>query len=155
MKSACPWPAGDHSTRQWLTRSTIALPPSFDRRTNEFSPVITTSLGSTIWGSVIYKHYTIRMRIAVLDDYHDTLRTLECFRKLAGHEVKLWNDHVQDTDQLAERLKDAEAVVLTRERTKIRAPLIERLPRLRLISQRSVYPHIDIEACTRRGVIVS
>ena len=95
------------------------------------------------------------MRIAILDDYHDTLRTLECFKKLHGHEVKVWNDHLQDTDALAGRLKDAEALVLIRERTKIRAPLLEKLPALKLISQRSVYPHIDIEACTRRGVIVS
>ena len=95
------------------------------------------------------------MKIAILDDYHDTLRTLDCFRKLVGHEVTVWNDHVQDTERLAERLKDAEALVLIRERTQIRAPLLERLPKLRLISQRSVWPHIDIEACTRRGVIVS
>lgn len=94
------------------------------------------------------------MKIAILDDYHDTLRTLECFRKLAAHEVTVFNDHVQDTEALAGRLKDAEALVLIRERTKIRAPLLERLPKLRLISQRSVYPHIDIEACTRRGVVV-
>lgn len=95
------------------------------------------------------------MKIAILDDYHDTLRTLECFRKLAGHEVKVWNDHVQDTDALAERLKDVEALVLIRERTKIRAPLLERLPKLRLISQRSVHPHIDVDACARLGVVVS
>jgi D-3-phosphoglycerate dehydrogenase len=95
------------------------------------------------------------MRVTILDDYHDTLRTLECFKKLAGHEVKVWNDHVQDTDALAERLKDTEALVLIRERTKIRAPLIERLPKLKLISQRSVYPHIDIDACTKRGIVVS
>jgi D-3-phosphoglycerate dehydrogenase / 2-oxoglutarate reductase len=95
------------------------------------------------------------MRVAILDDYHDTLRTLNCFRKLAPHEVKVWTDHVQDTDALAARLKDAEALILIRERTKIRAPLLERLPKLRLISQRSVYPHIDIEACTRLGVVVS
>jgi D-3-phosphoglycerate dehydrogenase len=95
------------------------------------------------------------MRVAILDDYHDTLRTLDCFRKLAPHEVKVWTDHVQDIDALAARLKDAEAVILIRERTKIRAPLLERLPKLRLISQRSVYPHIDIEACTRLGVVVS
>jgi D-3-phosphoglycerate dehydrogenase / 2-oxoglutarate reductase len=95
------------------------------------------------------------VQVAILDDYHDTLRTLECFRKLAGHEVKIWTDHVQDTDALAARLEDVEALVLIRERTKIRAPLLERLPKLRLISQRSVYPHIDIEACTRLGVVVS
>jgi D-3-phosphoglycerate dehydrogenase len=62
---------------------------------------------------------------------------------------------VQDVNALAERLRDTEALVLIRERTEIRAPLLQRLDKLRLISQRSVYPHIDIEACTRRGVVVS
>ena len=95
------------------------------------------------------------MKISILDDYHDTLRTLECFKKLSGHEITIWNDHVQDVDALAERLRDTEALVLIRERTEIRAPLLHRLDKLRLISQRSVYPHIDIEACTRLGVIVS
>ena len=95
------------------------------------------------------------MKISILDDYFDTLRTLACFRKLDGHDVKIWNDHVQDVDTLAERLKDAEALVLIRERTQIRAPLSDRLDRLKLISQRSVYPHIDVEACTRHGIIVS
>ena len=95
------------------------------------------------------------MKIAILDDYFDTLRTLPCFQKLKGHEVTVWNDHVQDTDALAARLKDTECLVLIRERTAIQAALLDRLPRLKLISQRSVYPHIDIEACTRLGVIVS
>jgi D-3-phosphoglycerate dehydrogenase len=95
------------------------------------------------------------VKIAILDDYFDTVRTLPCFSKLAGNDVTVWNDHVEDTDTLAERLKDTEVLVLIRERTKIQAPLLDRLPRLRLISQRSVYPHIDIEACTRHGVIVS
>ena len=95
------------------------------------------------------------MRITILDDYFDTLRTLSCFRKLDGHQVDIWTDHVQKTDALAERLKDTEVLVLIRERTEIRAPLLERLDKLRLISQRSVYPHIDIAACTRAGVIVS
>ena len=95
------------------------------------------------------------MKITILDDYFDTLRTLDCFRKLSGHEVTIWNDHVQDVDALAGRLRDTEALVLIRERTKIRAPLLDRLGKLRLISQRSVYPHIDIDACTRLGVIVS
>jgi D-3-phosphoglycerate dehydrogenase len=95
------------------------------------------------------------MKISILDDYFDTVRTLACFRKLAGHEVTVWNDHVQDTDALAARLKDAECLVLIRERTRIQADLLERLPKLKLISQRSVYPHIDVEACTRRGVVVS
>jgi D-3-phosphoglycerate dehydrogenase len=95
------------------------------------------------------------VKIAILDDYFDTLRTLPCFAKLGDHDVTIWTDHVQDTDVLAERLKDVEVLVLFRERTKIQAPLLERLPKLRLISQRSVYPHIDIEACTRLGVVVS
>jgi D-3-phosphoglycerate dehydrogenase / 2-oxoglutarate reductase len=95
------------------------------------------------------------MKIAILDDYHDTLRTLECFKKLDGHDITIWKDHVQDADVLAERLHDTEMLVLFRERTKIQAPLLERLPKLRLISQRSVYPHIDIEACTRLGIVVS
>lgn len=95
------------------------------------------------------------MKVTVLDDYHDTLRTLACFGKLNGHDVAIWNDHVQDTDALAERLADTEALVLIRERTNIRAPLLERLSRLRLISQRSVWPHIDIDACSRLGIIVS
>ena len=95
------------------------------------------------------------MKISVLDDYHDTVRTLPCFAKLAGHDVRIWNDHVQDVARLAERLQDTEALVLIRERTQIREPLLERLPALRLISQRSVYPHIDVAACTRLGIIVS
>jgi len=95
------------------------------------------------------------MKVTILDDYFDTLRTLPSFAKLAGHEVEVWNDHVQATDLLVDRLKDTEVLVLIRERTEIRAPLLERLDRLKLISQRSVYPHIDIDACTRRGVIVS
>src|SRR5881628_3653294 len=95
------------------------------------------------------------MKITVLDDYHDTVRTLAAFKKLSGHEIKIWNDHVQDVDALAGRLRDTEALVLIRERTEIRAPLLHRLDKLRLISQRSVYPHIDIDACTQLGVIVS
>ena len=95
------------------------------------------------------------MKISMLDDYHDTLRTLDCFKKLSDHEIKIWNDHVQDVDALADRLRDTEVLVLIRERTEIRAPLLQRLDKLKLISQRSVYPHIDIDACTRLGVIVS
>ena len=95
------------------------------------------------------------MKISILDDYHDTLRTLECYKKLAGHEVRIWNDHIQEVDALAERLQDTEALVLIRERTEIRRPLLQRLRRLKLISQRSVYPHIDVDACTELGIIVS
>ena len=95
------------------------------------------------------------MRVAILDDYFDTLRTLPCFTRLAAHDVTVWTDHVQDIDALARRLRSTEALVLIRERTAIRTPLLERLPELRLISQRSVYPHIDIDACTRLGIVVS
>ena len=95
------------------------------------------------------------MKISILDDYFDTIRTLDSFRKLDGHEVRIWNDHVQDVDQLAERLKDTDVLVLIRERTKIRTPLLQRLPRLKLISQRSVYPHIDIGTCTDLGIVVA
>ena len=97
----------------------------------------------------------MHMKISILDDYHDTVRGLACFQKLRGHEVTIWNDHVQDAGRLVERLADADVLVLIRERTKIRTPLLEQLPKLRLISQRSVYPHIDIDTCTRLGVIVS
>ncbi len=95
------------------------------------------------------------MNIAVLDDYQDTIRTLACYHKMAGHQVTIWKDHTKDPDVLAERLKDAEAVTLLRERTPLRAPLLERLDKLRLISQVGVFPHIDVEACTRRGIILS
>ena len=95
------------------------------------------------------------MKVTILDDYFNTTPQLECFARLAGHDVKVWNDHVQDLEPLAARLADTEALVLIRERTQIRAPLLERLPKLRLISQHSVYPHIDIDACTRLGIVVS
>jgi D-3-phosphoglycerate dehydrogenase len=95
------------------------------------------------------------VKVSILDDYFDTLRTLDCFERLANHEVTVWNDHVQETDVLAERLTGCEALVLIRERTEIREPLLERLPNLQVISQRSAYPHIDIDACTRLGIVVS
>ena len=95
------------------------------------------------------------MKISILDDYHDTVRTLPCFAKLKGHDVTIWNDHVQDVDTLAQRLADTEVLVLIRERTQIRASLLDRLKKLKMISQRSVYPHIDVDACTRLGIILS
>src|SRR3954453_8592393 len=95
------------------------------------------------------------MKISILDDYTNSISGLRCFRKLAGHDVTIWKDHVQDTDELASRLKDTEILVLIRERTRISAPLLARLPKLKLISQRSVFPHIDIDACSKNGVIVS
>jgi LmbE family N-acetylglucosaminyl deacetylase len=91
------------------------------------------------------------VKVAVLDDYLDTVRTLDVFARLAGHDVTVWTDHTDDVDVLAERLADTDALVLIRERTQIRDQLLSRLPKLALISQRSVYPHIDIDACTRLG----
>ncbi len=95
------------------------------------------------------------MNITILDDIFDTLRSLPCFSLLEGHRVSIWNDHTDDQDELQRRLCDADCVVLIRERTALRQPLLERLPRLAFISQRSVYPHIDIDACTRLGIVVS
>ncbi len=95
------------------------------------------------------------MNVTILDDYQNIVRELDSFKKLKGHDVTVWNDHTKDVDVLAERLKDTEALVLIRERTPIRAALIERLPKLRLVSQRSVYPHIDLDALTRRGIVLS
>jgi len=94
------------------------------------------------------------MKVHILDDWFDTLRTLPSFARLAEHEVTVWNDHVEDVATLAERLAPAEALILFRERTRIAADLLERLPKLRLISQRSVYPHVDVEACTRNSVLL-
>ena len=94
------------------------------------------------------------MKVHILDDWFDTLRGLPCFGLLEGHDVTVWTDHEPDPAKLAERVKDAEALVLFRERTKIGAELLDRLPKLRLISQRSVYPHVDVAACTRNNVLL-
>ncbi|WP_216373080.1 D-2-hydroxyacid dehydrogenase family protein [Streptomyces tailanensis] len=95
------------------------------------------------------------LRVSVLDDYQDVVRTLDCFGKLEGHDVTIWNDFVSDVDVLAERLADADVLVLLRERTKVDEALLDRLPNLKLISQNGQIPHIDLDACTRHGVIVS
>jgi D-3-phosphoglycerate dehydrogenase len=94
------------------------------------------------------------VRVTILDDYFDTLRGLPSFRLLDGHEVTVHHDHEERTDALAERLASTEALVLIRERTPIRGELLDRLPQLQLISQRSVYPHVDVDACTRNGVVL-
>ena len=94
------------------------------------------------------------MKVHILDDWFDTLRGLPCFAKLADHDVTIWTDHQPDPAILAERVNKAEALVLFRERTKIGADLLARLPNLKLISQRSVYPHIDVAACTANNVLL-
>ena len=95
------------------------------------------------------------MKVHILDDWFDTLRGLPCYTKLNGHDVTVWTDHEPDPAKLAARVADAEALVLFRERTKITGELLDRLPNLNLISQRSVYPHIDVAACTANGVVLS
>lgn len=94
------------------------------------------------------------MKVHILDDWFDTLRGLPCFAKLDGHDVTVWTDHVEDTEELAARLQDAEVLVLFRERTKVSRALLEKLPHLKLISQRSVYPHVDVQACSDHGVLL-
>ena len=94
------------------------------------------------------------MKVHILDDWFDTLKTLNSYERLSGHEVTVWNDHVDDVDVLATRLKDAEVLVLFRERTAVTAELLEKLPNLKLISQRSVYPHVDVPACTANDVLL-
>lgn len=91
------------------------------------------------------------MRVHILDDWSDTLRGLPCFARLAGHDVTVWTDHVEGA-ALAERLQAAEALCLFRERTRITADLLAGLPHLRLISGRGAWPHVDVAACTARGV---
>lgn len=95
------------------------------------------------------------MKITILDDTHDAVRTLDCYRKLQAHEVTIWNDHTSEVGVLAERLRATEALVLIRERTAIQAELLALLPKLRIISQRGHTPHIDLAACTRGGIVVS
>ena len=94
------------------------------------------------------------MKIHILDDWLDTLRTLPGFQRLDGHDVTVWTDHVEDVDVLAERLQDAEALVLFRERSRIGEALVSKLPKLRLISQRGAYPHVDVEALNRHGILL-
>ncbi len=94
------------------------------------------------------------MKVHILDDWFDTLRGLPCFAKLAEHDVTIWTTHEPDPARLAEWVQEAEALVLFRERTKIGPDLLDRLPNLKLISQRSVYPHVDMPACTRNGVLL-
>jgi D-3-phosphoglycerate dehydrogenase / 2-oxoglutarate reductase len=96
------------------------------------------------------------MKIAVIDDYQNAFRTLRCYPKLKGHEVVVYNNTEKDPARLAERLKDADVVVLTQQRSAFPRAIIERLPKLKLIGQTGrAATHVDIEACTERGIIVS
>jgi D-3-phosphoglycerate dehydrogenase len=96
------------------------------------------------------------MHVVIPDDYQDAVRTLDCFAKLANHDVTIYNDTVTDVDALVARFKDADALVLIRERTSIDDALLERLPRLKLIAQTGRgTAHIDVESCRRRGIHVA
>ncbi len=97
------------------------------------------------------------MRIVIPDDYQDVIRTLDCFGKLSGHAVSVLHERQPATlEQLAARFADADALVLTRERTRIDAALLDRLPNLKLISQTGkVSSHLDLAACTARGIAVT
>ncbi|MDE1181391.1 D-2-hydroxyacid dehydrogenase family protein [Paraburkholderia sp.] len=95
------------------------------------------------------------MKIAILDDYQDAVRKLDCFQLLADHEVKVFNNTVRGLGQLASRLAEVDALVLIRERTRVNSQLLDKLPRLRMISQTGkVSSHIDLAACSERGIAV-
>ncbi len=94
------------------------------------------------------------LNITILDDYTDIVRTLPCVAKLGEHKLAVWNDCERNLDVLAERLKDTDALVLLRERTRVSAELLTRLPRLKMISLNGPWPHVDLDACTRLGVIL-
>jgi len=96
------------------------------------------------------------MNIAILDDYQDAVRKLPCMQHLQGYTVKVYTNNVKGVGQLAIRLRDADVVVLLGERTHISGLLISKLPKLRLIAQvGKVGPHIDLNACTQRGITVT
>lgn len=96
------------------------------------------------------------MKVAVIDDYQDAFRKLDCYAKLGNHEVAVYHDTEKDPARLAQLLKDAEAVILTQQRSPFPRAVIERLPNLKLISQTGRNAnHIDVAACTEKGIVVS
>lgn len=96
------------------------------------------------------------MNIVILDDYQDAVRKLECAARLEAYQAKVYTNTVKGLGQLSVRLKDADVIVLNRERTHMSRQLIEKLPKLKLIVQTGcVGPHIDVAACTERGIAVS
>jgi len=96
------------------------------------------------------------MNIVILDDYQDAVRKLDCASKLDAYQAKVYTNTVKGLGQLSVRLKDADVIVLIRERTPINRQLIEKLPKLKLISQTGkVGSHLDVQACTERGVAVA
>src|SRR5689334_12637164 len=94
------------------------------------------------------------MKITIPDDYVDAARQLPSFSKVAAHEVEIWTDIVRDPAVLASRLGKTEAIVLIRERTKITEQILDGAPNLRMLTINGPCPHVDVEACTSRGVLV-
>ena len=95
------------------------------------------------------------MHIVISDDHQDCIRHLSCFEKLQGHTVEIFNNSVSGTDALVERYKNAEAIVLIRERTVITRELLDRLPKLKVISQTGkMASHVDLQACKDKGIVV-
>jgi D-3-phosphoglycerate dehydrogenase len=95
------------------------------------------------------------MKIAVIDDYQNAFKTLKCYPKLAGHEVVIYTEPETNVQKIAERLKDADAVILTQQRTAFPRALIEKLTKLKLIGQTGrAATHVDLEACTEHGIVV-
>jgi D-3-phosphoglycerate dehydrogenase len=96
------------------------------------------------------------MNIVILDDYQDVVRKLDCAAKLDAFPAKVYTNTVKGIGQLSVRLKDADVLVLIRERTPLNRQLLEKLPRLKLISQTGhAGSHIDLAACTERGIAVA
>jgi len=96
------------------------------------------------------------MNIVILDDYQDAVRKLDCAAKLEAYPAKVYTNTIKGLGQLSVRLKDADILVLIRERTALNRALIDKLPRLKLIAQTGrVGSHIDLEACTERGIAVA
>lgn len=96
------------------------------------------------------------MKIAVIDDYSDAFRKVSAFSRLQAHEVVVYTDSEKDPARLAERLKDADVVVLTQQRSRFPRAVIERLPKLKMINQTGRNAsHVDVEACTQRGIVIS
>jgi len=96
------------------------------------------------------------MNVAILDDLLGVVPSLSSYAEFSGlgrHRLRMWNDHTKDVDVLAERLGDADALILLRERTPVTAALVGRLPRLKLITQNGPYPHVDVAACTKAGIL--
>jgi D-3-phosphoglycerate dehydrogenase len=96
------------------------------------------------------------MNIVILDDYQDAVRKLKCASKLEEYPAKVYTNTIKGVGQLSVRLRDADVIVLIRERTHITRQLLEKLPRLRLIAQTGrVGAHVDLQACTERGIAVA